>query len=192
MAQIKPEYSDLLHILIAVLLFYVGYSECNSPKWAFQLLIVLAVLIVIWFLYRLFNRRNDGFAGTLRRGPGQFGLCSFDQMCVEIRDDLYNPQNLQYYFDYANGGTTVYWKNMTSVPQNIIIREQNGDVLVDSGNIAPGQGFNYQFTVPGLYKYTTGTGERWMAGQIDIIDFDVAPLPPVYNSRLVDDALVGY
>jgi plastocyanin len=47
-------------------------------------------------------------------------------------------------------GTTVVWKNMSSVPHTIT--SDDGQTF-DSGNIAPGGTFTFKFTVAGSYPY---------------------------------------
>jgi len=47
-------------------------------------------------------------------------------------------------------GTTVIWKNMSSVPHTIT--SDDGQTF-DSGNIAPGGTFTFKFTVAGSYAY---------------------------------------
>jgi plastocyanin len=47
-------------------------------------------------------------------------------------------------------GTTVTWKNMSSVPHTIT--SDDGQTF-DSGNIAPGGTFSFKFTVAGSYPY---------------------------------------
>ncbi len=47
-------------------------------------------------------------------------------------------------------GTTVTWKNMSSVPHTVT--SDDGQTF-DSGNIAPGGTFTFKFTVAGSYPY---------------------------------------
>ena len=48
---------NLFHVLVvAPLLFYVGYNKCDTHELVFNLLMVIAILVLLYHGYRYLNR----------------------------------------------------------------------------------------------------------------------------------------
>jgi|GEM_PF-5967069 len=63
---------------------------------------------------------------------------------VSIVDNAYNPPHI-----VVNRGQTVTWTNNGNLPHTVT----SYDRLFGSGNIAPGQTYNYRFLRRGSYRY---------------------------------------
>ena len=75
---------------------------------------------------------------------------SAEQLCpVEVQDAGYAPATAREPF-----GTTVYWSTPSTDGSSHSITDGSGTALFDSGLIAPGGSFSYQFTAAGDYTVT--------------------------------------
>ncbi len=87
---------------------------------------------------------------------------SGEQLCpVEVQDTGYVPTTAREPF-----GTTVYWSTPSADGSSHSITDGSGTALFDSGLIAPGGSFSYQFAAAG--DYTVTDSESGHVGHMDV------------------------
>jgi plastocyanin len=78
-----------------------------------------------------------------------------------VSDQYFNPSTITVVIGVNN---TVVWKNQDSVAHTVFSETTPaGASPFSSGQIAPGSGYTYTFTVPGTYEYYCAI-HPWMGG----------------------------
>ncbi|MFN4133335.1 MAG: cupredoxin family copper-binding protein [Candidatus Hadarchaeales archaeon] len=109
---------------------------------AIVVVILLAAVIVVF--------RSYGPA------PGQETVVGENE--VKIQGFAFNPSSIT-----INVGTAITWKNFDSVTHTVT--STGGPTSFDSGNISPGQTWQYIFTQAGTYTYKC-TPHPYMTGTV--------------------------
>jgi plastocyanin len=101
----------------------------------------VAILLVVFFLVTLttVSATLAAPAGTPQPVGGASKVIN-----VSIQNSAYNPATVQ-----ISTGDTVKWTNMDSSVHTV-----NGSIF-KSGNLNKGQSYEFQFTKPGTYTYTS-------------------------------------
>lgn len=150
---------NLIHILlIAPLLIVIGTG--NFPPQYNQLLLILAGIVVIYHLYRLFSR------------PAIEGMHVTTMGYVNVKDT--DGAHIVRMFDSAPGystpflnvkvGETVRWINTGEQSHTVT----DVDDKFNSGVMMPGDVYEIKFTTPGNYTYFSVDNYGWMRGQITV------------------------
>ncbi len=166
---------NLIHILlVAPLLIAIGTG--NFPLQYNQWLLVLAGVVVLYHLYRMWHRSQMGREGMCGlTGPASYGGSAgvTPQMgYIDVKDT--DGAHIVRVFDSAPGystpflnvkvGETVRWINTGE--QSHTVTDVDGKF--NSGIMMPGDVYEIKFTTPGKYTYFDVDEYGWMRGQINV------------------------
>ena len=118
---------------------------------------------------------------------------------VSIVDNAFQPPHVnvttgtEVIWTYSRTGTTFH--TVTSSPQTNVT--QAGSPLIDSGDLHPGQSFNYTFYKHGFYPIQCYVHPQTMNGWVNVTGSDIQPpLPPAtpstnYTPYIIGGAIAG-
>ena len=162
---------NLIHIfIVAPLLIAIGTG--NFPPQYNQWLLVLAGVVVLYHLYRMWERSQIGREGMCALVPaGPRGVTpSMGYIDVKGTD----ADHVVRIFDSAPGystpflsikvGDTVRWINTGEQDHSVI----DVDERFSSGILKPGDVYEIKFTTPGKYTYFDVDEYGWMRGEITV------------------------
>jgi plastocyanin len=117
----------------------------NRTQAAISVIVILVVVAVAVVLYQGYY------------GPGQPAPQPGENQ-VNIQDFAYAPESVT-----VSVGTTITWTNHDSVDHTVTT--SSGPESFDSGNISPGDTFQYTFNTAGTYEYYC-TIHPYMSGTV--------------------------
>jgi plastocyanin len=77
---------------------------------------------------------------------------------ISMKNAAYNPKSVEIYV-----GDTIKWTNMDSIDHGV-----EGSIF-KSGIMSPGQSYEFQFTIPGVYDYKCPLHPADMTGTITVV-----------------------
>ncbi len=157
----NPTLITFFHVLIVAPLLYTLGTDQFPQEWK-KYLIVLAVIAVVYHLYRYY---------TIKKGPANTST-------PEVREGLHDtimydhPVHRVGLYDSPPGysdpvlrirqGHTVIWTNLGELEHTVTATTHE----FDSGYLKPGQTYSLQFNNRGIYYYYCRHHDGWMRGMI--------------------------
>jgi hypothetical protein len=155
----NPTVVTIFHVFIVAPLLYAIAVDKFPNEWK-KYLIVLAVVAVVYHLYRYYYLNTSG-KGSAEVKEGLHDTIMYDHPVHRI-GIFDSPPGYSDPVLRIRQGHTVIWTNLGELEHTVTATTFE----FDSGYLKPGQTFSLQFNNRGIYYYYCRHHDGWMRGMI--------------------------